>query len=46
MVCSVEAEFPNGEPFGFGRSIRYGMKAGSMDAFERIRDAILDVCPG
>jgi len=46
MICSVEAEFPYGEPLGFGRSIRYGMKQGSMAAFEKIRDAILDVCPG
>lgn len=46
MICSVEAEFPNGEPFGLGRSIRNGMKAGSMDAFEKIRDTILELCPG
>jgi len=47
MVCSVETEFVNGgEPLGFGRSIRLGMKKGAMDVFEKTRDAIRGLCTG
>jgi len=45
MICSVEADFPNGEPLGAGRSIRYAMKKAAMTTYEKIRDTILDTCP-
>lgn len=32
IVCSVEAEFPNGPPM-VGRQIKSGMRAGTADAF-------------
>jgi len=44
LICSVQTEFPNGEPLGMGRHIRKGMKKGSMDTFVKIKDAVMALC--
>jgi len=36
MICSVQAEFPNGPPLGVGWQIKKGMKAGTMEVFQKI----------
>jgi len=43
LICSVQAEFPDGEPMGIGWKIKKGMKSGSMDTFEKIKDKIIAV---
>lgn len=36
MLCSVEAEFPNGNPLGMKGQIKKGMKRGTIDMFNKI----------
>eukprot|EP00553_Chaetoceros_curvisetus_P009651 CAMPEP_0204634876 /NCGR_PEP_ID=MMETSP0717-20131115/30273_1 /ASSEMBLY_ACC=CAM_ASM_000666 /TAXON_ID=230516 /ORGANISM="Chaetoceros curvisetus" /LENGTH=305 /DNA_ID=CAMNT_0051653449 /DNA_START=60 /DNA_END=974 /DNA_ORIENTATION=- len=36
MICSVEPEFPHGPPLGMKGQITKGMKAGTMEMFEKI----------
>ena len=36
LTCSVETEFPNGPPLGFGSSIRNGMKRGTLQVFQKM----------
>lgn len=40
MICSVEAEFPNGPPLGMKGQIKRGMRRGTMDTFEKIGNHI------
>jgi hypothetical protein len=40
MICSVEAEFPNGPPLGMGWPIRKGMRDGTLEGFQVIGKVI------
>jgi len=40
MICSVEAEFPNGPPFGMKGQIKRAMKRGTINVFEKIGNHI------
>ena len=40
MICSVEAEFPEGAPMGMGGSIKNGMKSGTIEVFEKMASTL------
>ena len=44
MICSSEAEFPNGVPLGAGWQIKNAMKVGTFETFGKINDAIQSAC--
>ena len=42
MICSVEAEFPEGPPMGVGGQIKKGMNSGTKEVFTKIGETIRD----
>ena len=44
MVCSVQAEFPNGPPM-VARQIKSAMRSGTADAFVKLGEAICQYAP-